>query len=199
MVVISFVISSISPKSFSFLLISYMYFYYNEAIILTCSSFWECFPFVHCVTVILIFFVEQMAQWLRKHQLKKQHPLSLPLKQNPVLLQLCLVSFIPQILTSPESVHSPLPPPPPPPPRLFPPPPPPPPPTPANVFVRLIHMYREGGLRGSSPIKQIWHSPKMDNRRAESLILTILRPHFSLRYSYFRLRYVIGSWRCHWL
>lgn len=192
MVVISFVISSISPKSFSFLLISYMYFYYNEAIILTCSSFWECFPFVHCVTVILIFFVEQMAQWVRKHQLKKQHPLSLPLKQNPVLLQLCLVSFIPQILTSPESVHSPLP-----------------APTPANVFVRLIHMYREGGLRGSPPIKQIWHSPKMDNRRAESLILTILRqnrglwtvlrPHFSLRYSYFRLRYVIGSWRCHWL
>lgn len=181
MVVISFVISSISPKSFSFLLISYMYFYYNEAIILTCSSFWECFPFVHCVTVILIFFVEQMAQWLRKHQLKKQHPLSLPLKQNPVLLQLCLVSFIPQILTSPKSVHSPL------------------PPTPANVFVRLIHMYREGGLRGSPPIKQIWHSPKMDNRRAESLILTILRPHFSLPYSYFRLRYVIGSWRCHWL
>ena len=112
MVVISFIISSISPKSFSFLLISYMYFYYNEAIILTCSSFWECFPFVHCVTVILIFFVEQMAQWLRKHQLKKQHQLSLPLKQNPVLLQLCLVSFIPQILTSPESVHSPLPAPP---------------------------------------------------------------------------------------
>lgn len=183
MVVISFVISSISPKSFSFLLISYMYFYYNEAIILTCSSFWECFPFVHCVTVILIFFVEQMAQWLRKHQLKKQHPLSLPLKQNPVLLQLCLVSFMPQILTSPESVHSPLPLPLP----------------PANVFVRLFHMYWEGGRRGSPPIKQIWHSPKMDNRRAESLILTILRPHFSLRYSYFRLRYVIGSWRCHWL
>lgn len=33
--------------------------------------------------------------------------------------------------------------------------PPPPPPIPANVFVRLIHMYREGGLRGSPPIKQI--------------------------------------------
>ena len=30
-----------------------------------------------------------------------------------------------------------------------------PPPTPANVFVRLIHMYREGGLWGSPPIKQI--------------------------------------------
>ena len=152
MVVISFVISSISPKSFSFLLISYMYFYYNEAIILTCSSCWECFPFVHCVTVILIFFVEQMAQWLRKHQLKKQHPLSLPLKQNPVLLQLCLVSFIPQILTSPRVCsQSPS------------------PPTPANVFVRLIHMYREGGLRGSPPIKQIWHSPKMDTLSVDHL------------------------------
>lgn len=153
MVVISFVISGISPKSFSFLLISYMYFCYNDAIILTCSSFWECFPFVHCVTMILIFFVEQMAQWLRKHQLKKQHPLSLPLKQNPVLLQLCLVSFIPQILTSPESVHSPL--------TL--------PLPPANVFVRLFHMYWEGGRRGSPPIKQIWHSPKMDTLSVDHL------------------------------
>ena len=28
-------------------------------------------------------------------------------------------------------------------------------PSPANVFVRLFHMYREGGRRGSPPIKQI--------------------------------------------
>ena len=47
MVVISFVISSISPKNLSFLLISYMYFYYNEAIILTCSTSWKCLSFVH--------------------------------------------------------------------------------------------------------------------------------------------------------
>ena len=185
MVVISFVISSISPKSFSFLLISYMYFYYNEAIILTCSSFWECFPFVHCVTVILIFFVEQMAQWLRKHQLKKQHPLSLPLKQNPVLLQLCLVSFIPQILTSPESVHSPLLPPP-----MF-------------SYDYFICTEREGvgvpRLLSRFDTHPRWTPLVLTILRQNRGLWRVLRPHFSLRYSYFRLRYVIGSWRCHWL